>query len=55
MHQWDPLFRLNQKFAKLRADLARLGRQTWSASKTASGLEDHLAIYVAFNNGCKLA
>jgi len=52
--RWDPLFRLNQMIAKLRADLARLGRQTWSASKTASGLADHLAIYIAFNNGYKI-
>jgi len=49
--RWDPLFRLNQTIAKLRADLARLGRQTWSASKTAAALADHLAIYIALNNG----
>lgn len=53
--QWDPIFRLNQKFAKLRADLARLGWQTWSTSKTASALADHLAIYIAYNNGYKIA
>ena len=45
------LHRLNQTIAKLRADLARLGRQTWSASKTPAALADHLAIYIALNNG----
>ena len=48
---WAPLYRLNQTAAKLRADISRLARRTWSASKRASRLGDHLAIYVAFNNG----
>ena len=52
---WDPLYRLNQTAAKLRADISRLARKTWSASKCAAGLDDHLAIYVAFNNGYALA
>ncbi|MEI8233570.1 MAG: hypothetical protein WCH57_02660 [Verrucomicrobiota bacterium] len=47
----DPLFHLNHLCAKLRADLARLGRRSWSASKKAACLQDHLDLYVAFNNG----
>lgn len=53
--QWDPLFRLNHTITKLRSDLDRLSRQTWSASKTASALADHMAIYIAFNNGYAIA
>jgi hypothetical protein len=51
---WDPLYRLNQTAAKLRADISRLARRTWSASKRATRLQDHLAIYIAFNNGYAL-
>lgn len=46
-----PLFRLNHTCAKLRADVSRLARKTWSASKCLRGLQDHLDIYIAFNNG----
>ena len=41
--------------AKLRADLSRLARKTWSASKKAACLQDHLDLYVAFNNGYAFA
>lgn len=51
----DPLFRLNHTAAKLRADVSRLARRTWSASKCLKGLQDHLDLYIAFNNGYKLA
>ena len=47
----DPLFKLNHICAKLRADVSRLARKTWSASKKAGCLQDHLDLYVAFNNG----
>jgi len=53
--KWDPLYCINQTSAKLRADLSRLARQTWSATKRASALADHLAIYIAFNNGYEIA
>jgi hypothetical protein len=51
----DPLFRLNHTCAKLRADVSRLARRTWSASKCLKGLQDHLDIYIAFNNGYEFA
>ena len=50
----DPLFRLNHTCAKLRADVSRLARRTWSASKCLRGLLDHLDLYIAFNNGYEL-
>jgi hypothetical protein len=49
--QKDPLFWLNVTCAKLRADLARLSRRTWSASKKPACLQDALDLYVAFSNG----
>ena len=51
----DPLFKLNHIYAKLRADLSRLARKTWSASKKAACLQDHLDLYVACNNGYAFA
>lgn len=50
----DPLFRLNHTCAKLRADVSRLARRTWSASKCLRGMQDHLDLYIAFNNGYSL-
>ena len=41
--------------AKLRSDVSRLARKTWSASKKAARLEDHLSIYIACNNGYDIA
>lgn len=51
---FDPMFRLNHTAAKLRADVGRLSRRTWSASKKASRLQDHLMLYIAYNNGYRL-
>jgi len=48
---FDPLFRLNHTCAKLRADIARLRRKTWCISKLASRLQDHLYLYIAWQNG----
>ena len=48
---FDPLFRLNHTCAKLRADIARLRRKTWCISKLASRLQDHLHLYIAWQNG----
>jgi hypothetical protein len=35
----------------IRADLSRMARRTWSTTKRAERLQDHLDIYIAFNNG----
>jgi transposase-like protein len=51
---FDALFAINNVFARLRHDMNRLGRKTWSTTKTVEGLEDHLWLYVAWNNGYKL-
>lgn len=50
----DPLFAINVLFAKMRNDLARLGRKTWTTTKTIEGLRNHLWLYVAWNNGYRL-
>lgn len=52
---FDPMFRLNHMAAKLRADISRLARRTWSISKRQRGMQDHLAIYIAYNNGYAIA
>ncbi|WP_146120196.1 hypothetical protein [Paraburkholderia sp. BL21I4N1] len=51
---FDPLFAINHTFAKMRNDLARLGRKTWTTSKTIDGLRDHLWLWVAWKNGYDL-
>jgi hypothetical protein len=50
----DPLFAINLTFAKMRNDLARLGRKTWTTTKTIDGLERHLWLWVAWNNRYKI-
>jgi len=47
---YDPLFAINVAFAKMRNDLARLGRKTWTTTKTVEGLENHLWLWVAWTN-----
>ncbi len=47
----DPLFRLNHTCAKIRADLSRMARKTWSTTKRMWALQYHLDLYIAFNNG----
>lgn len=47
----DPLFAINLTHAKMRNDLARLGRKTWTTTKTIAGLENHLWLWVAWTNG----
>lgn len=51
----DPLFALNVTAAKLRNDLSRLSRKTWVTTKKIPRLDEHLALYVAWNNGYRLA
>ena len=46
----DPLFAINVLFAKMRNDLARLGRKTWTTTKSIKGLENHLWLHVARTN-----
>ena len=48
---FDPMFRLNHTFKKLRSDLARLARKTWATTKKIEGLWNHMMLYVAWNNG----
>lgn len=49
--EYDPLFSINVLHAKMRNDLARLGRKTWTTTKSIKGLENHLWLYVAWTNG----
>lgn len=42
---FDPLFPLNQRFAKLRADIRRLTRRSWCTTKKPENLELHLKLY----------
>ena len=49
--KFDPLFMLNHVCAKLRADLSRLIRRTWSGTKSMSRLQCHLDLYIAYQNG----
>lgn len=51
---YDPLFVINHTFAKMRNDLARLGRKTWTTTKSIKGLEDHLWLWVAWTNGYRV-
>jgi len=50
----DPLFAINVTHAKMRNDLARLGRKTWTTTKSVQGLRNHLWLYVAWVNGYNL-
>lgn len=52
--EYDPLFAINLAFAKMRNDLARLGRKTWTTTKTLKGLENHLWLWVAWTNDYQL-
>ena len=50
----DPMFALNHMCAKLRADISRLIRRTWSTTKLIDRLQNHLYLYIAYNNGYKI-
>ena len=47
---FDPIFSLNQSFAMLRDNIARLIRKTWCTTKKLQPFIDHLEIYVFFHN-----
>lgn len=51
---YDPLHAINVVHAKMRNDLARLGRKTWMTTKTAKALRDYLWLWVAKANGYPL-
>lgn len=50
----DPLFAINLLHAKIRNDLARFARKTWTTTKSIEGLRKHLWIYVAWTNGYEI-
>lgn len=50
----DPMFVLNHTCARLRADITRLHRRTWSSSKRAKFLQYALDLWVAYHNGYPL-
>lgn len=52
---FDPMFKLNHLFAKMRQDLSRLFRSTWATTKTLAGLHNHLMLYVAWQNGYQIS
>lgn len=52
---FDPMFRVNNTFAKLRNDLGRLARKTWVTTKSRFSLERHLWLYVAWTNKYPIA
>lgn len=47
---FDPMFALNQRCAKLRADLKRLARRSWCTTKKIENLQRHLKLYQSYNN-----
>ena len=47
---FDPMFALNQRCAKLRADIRRLTRRSWCTTKKIENLQRHLELYQSFNN-----
>jgi transposase-like protein len=48
--QFQPLFTLNQRCAKIRSDIKRMVRRTWCTTKLAANLEKFLQIYAIYNN-----
>lgn len=48
--RWDPLFSLNHTCAKMRADIARLIRKTWSTTKKKERLAYHIALFALYHN-----
>jgi transposase-like protein len=47
---FDPIFSLNHTFAKMRADISRLIRETWSTTKRPDRLRLHIALMAVFHN-----
>ncbi len=51
---FDPIFALNQRFAKLRDHIKRLTRRSWCTTKVIENLERHIYLYIALNNGYQI-
>lgn len=51
---YDDLFAINNTFARMRHDMNRLARKTWSTTKAIHGLENHIWLYIAWNNDYKI-
>lgn len=51
---YDQLFAINNTFARMRHDMNRLARKSWSTTKAIHGLENYLCLYVAWNNGYEI-
>ena len=51
---FDPLFSINNTFARMRHDMNRLARKIWSTTKAIHGLENHIWLYIAWNNKYKI-
>ena len=49
--QFDPMFAVNQKCAKLRASIRRLTRRSWCTTKKVENLQGHLEIFMAQSRG----
>ena len=52
--EFDQLFAINNTFARMRHDMNRLSRKTWSTTKAIHGLENHIWLYIAWNNKYKI-
>lgn len=51
----DPLFMINHMCSRLRHDLSRMSRKTWVTTKLMERLQMHLDLFIAYQNGYKLA
>jgi IS1 family transposase len=49
--QFDPMFAVNQKCAKLRSSIRRLTRRSWCTTKKVENLQGHLEIFMAQSRG----
>ena len=49
--QFDPIFALNQRCAKLRSQIKRLTRRSWCTTKKVENLQGHLDIFIVMQFG----
>ena len=49
------MWKINHTCAKLRHHISRLRRKTWALSKIPKGLQDHLDLFIAYQNNYQLA
>ena len=50
----DSLWRINHTCAKLRHHISRLKRRTWATSKDWRQLQNHLDLFIAYQNGYRI-